>query len=198
MAVLYTFCNFQEIVFYHVAVLYTNFTFSLVPMRPRSVEREKPAWGLRPPPPFWRQNPPSGFVCSVVTRWGSQQLDPYIVKLILFCISAVLTENFFDDMWIHLQSFQISEIFYPFSVSSKSLFFGIFYVSKIGNICIIYQNRYVDKTLNMHLTYSVQCMFQGCDRNSREKHALKHYETPRSSCHCLVINTTSWTVWWDF
>ena len=129
VAVLYKFCNFQEIVFYHVAVLYTNFTFSLVPMRPRSVEREKPALGLRPPPRSWRQNPPSGCVCSVVTRWGSQQLDPYIVKLILFCISAVLTENFPDDMWIHLQSFQISEIFYPFSVSSKSLFFGIFYVS---------------------------------------------------------------------
>lgn len=41
----------------------------------------------------------------------------------------------------------------------------------------------------------LQCGNQGCDRNSRDKHALKHYETPRSSCHCLVINTTSWTVW---
>ncbi|XP_062608823.1 ubiquitin carboxyl-terminal hydrolase 16-like [Saccostrea cucullata] len=41
----------------------------------------------------------------------------------------------------------------------------------------------------------LQCGNQGCDRNSREKHALKHYETPRSSCHCLVINTTSWTTW---
>ncbi|XP_061193620.1 ubiquitin carboxyl-terminal hydrolase 16-like isoform X2 [Saccostrea echinata] len=41
----------------------------------------------------------------------------------------------------------------------------------------------------------LQCGNQGCDRNSREKHALKHYETPRSSCHCLVINTTSWTAW---
>lgn len=41
----------------------------------------------------------------------------------------------------------------------------------------------------------LQCGNQGCDRNSRDKHALKHYETPRCSCHCLVINTTSWTVW---
>ncbi|KAJ8315187.1 hypothetical protein KUTeg_007337 [Tegillarca granosa] len=31
----------------------------------------------------------------------------------------------------------------------------------------------------------------GCDRNSREKHALKHYETPRSSCHCLADITQS-------
>ena len=129
MAVLYTFCNFQEIVFYHVAVLYTNFTFSLVPMRPRSVERERPAWGLRLPPPSWRQNPPSGFVCSVVTRWGSQQLDPYIVKLILFCISAVLTENFFD-----VNSFtKFSNIWNILSFFCKlkvtGFFFGIFYVS---------------------------------------------------------------------
>ncbi|KAK3098342.1 hypothetical protein FSP39_018619 [Pinctada imbricata] len=41
----------------------------------------------------------------------------------------------------------------------------------------------------------LQCGNQGCDRNSRDKHALKHYETPRSSCHCLVINTTSWSAW---
>ncbi|OWF43003.1 ubiquitin carboxyl-terminal hydrolase 45-like [Mizuhopecten yessoensis] len=41
----------------------------------------------------------------------------------------------------------------------------------------------------------LQCGHQGCDRNSRDKHGLKHYETPRSSCHCLVINSTTWTCW---
>lgn len=41
----------------------------------------------------------------------------------------------------------------------------------------------------------LQCGHQGCDRNSRDKHGLKHYETPRSSCHCLVINSSTWTCW---
>lgn len=41
----------------------------------------------------------------------------------------------------------------------------------------------------------LQCGHQGCDRNSQDKHALKHYETPRSSAHLIVINTTSWSTW---
>ncbi|CAE1305741.1 USP16_45 [Acanthosepion pharaonis] len=41
----------------------------------------------------------------------------------------------------------------------------------------------------------LQCGHQGCDRNSQDKHALKHYETPRSSSHLIVINTTSWSTW---
>ncbi|CAC5376201.1 USP16_45 [Mytilus coruscus] len=41
----------------------------------------------------------------------------------------------------------------------------------------------------------LQCGHQGCDRNSHEKHALKHYETPRSSSHCIVVNTATWSTW---
>ncbi|VDI10562.1 ubiquitin carboxyl-terminal hydrolase 16/45 [Mytilus galloprovincialis] len=41
----------------------------------------------------------------------------------------------------------------------------------------------------------LHCGHQGCDRNSHEKHALKHYETPRSSSHCIVINTSTWSTW---
>ncbi|XP_046359511.2 ubiquitin carboxyl-terminal hydrolase 45-like isoform X2 [Haliotis rufescens] len=41
----------------------------------------------------------------------------------------------------------------------------------------------------------LQCFNQGCDRNSKEKHALAHYETPHSGTHCVVVNLTSWAVW---
>lgn len=41
----------------------------------------------------------------------------------------------------------------------------------------------------------LQCGNQGCGRASQEKHALKHYETPRSSQHNVVINTTTWSAW---
>ncbi|KAK7491576.1 hypothetical protein BaRGS_00017215 [Batillaria attramentaria] len=41
----------------------------------------------------------------------------------------------------------------------------------------------------------LQCGHQGCDRNSREKHALKHYETPHSGMHCIVVNLTMWSAW---
>lgn len=41
----------------------------------------------------------------------------------------------------------------------------------------------------------LQCGHQGCGRSTQEKHALKHYETPRSSQHNVVINTSSWTAW---
>ncbi|CAC5415692.1 USP16_45 [Mytilus coruscus] len=41
----------------------------------------------------------------------------------------------------------------------------------------------------------LHCGHQGCDRNSYENHALKHYETPRSSSHCMVVNTSTWSTW---
>ncbi|XP_064627312.1 ubiquitin carboxyl-terminal hydrolase 16-like [Lineus longissimus] len=41
----------------------------------------------------------------------------------------------------------------------------------------------------------LQCGNQGCDRNSKEKHALKHFQTPRSSSHSVVLNLTSWVIW---
>ncbi|XP_064615598.1 ubiquitin carboxyl-terminal hydrolase 16-like [Liolophura sinensis] len=41
----------------------------------------------------------------------------------------------------------------------------------------------------------LQCGHQGCDRNSQDKHSLRHHETPHSSSHAIVINTTSWAAW---
>ncbi|XP_042313062.1 ubiquitin carboxyl-terminal hydrolase 16 [Sceloporus undulatus] len=41
----------------------------------------------------------------------------------------------------------------------------------------------------------LKCGHRGCGRNSQEKHALKHYETPRSEPHCLVLNLDNWCVW---
>lgn len=41
----------------------------------------------------------------------------------------------------------------------------------------------------------LKCGHRGCDRNSRDQHALKHYTTPRSESHCLVLNLTDWSVW---
>nr|XP_033796533.1 ubiquitin carboxyl-terminal hydrolase 16 isoform X2 [Geotrypetes seraphini] len=48
-------------------------------------------------------------------------------------------------------------------------------------------------------SYSVwlclKCGHRGCDRNSQDQHALKHYATPRSEFHCLVLNLGNWSVW---
>ncbi|KAM9635772.1 ubiquitin carboxyl-terminal hydrolase 16 isoform 4-T5 [Trichechus inunguis] len=41
----------------------------------------------------------------------------------------------------------------------------------------------------------LKCGHQGCGRNSQEQHALKHYMTPRSEPHCLVLNLDTWSVW---
>ncbi|KAJ8027110.1 Ubiquitin carboxyl-terminal hydrolase 16 [Holothuria leucospilota] len=41
----------------------------------------------------------------------------------------------------------------------------------------------------------LQCGHQGCDRNSQEKHALTHYETPRSGSHALALSFATWQVW---
>eukprot|EP00058_Branchiostoma_floridae_P004336 XP_002589824.1 hypothetical protein BRAFLDRAFT_90534 [Branchiostoma floridae] len=49
--------------------------------------------------------------------------------------------------------------------------------------------------LEATLWLCLQCGHQGCGRNSRSQHALKHYETPRSGCHSVVVNTTTWMVW---
>ncbi|XP_052809914.1 ubiquitin carboxyl-terminal hydrolase 45-like isoform X2 [Mya arenaria] len=51
------------------------------------------------------------------------------------------------------------------------------------------------ESLDPSLWVCLQCGHQGCGRMSVEKHALKHYETPRSSQHNIVINTTNWLVW---
>ncbi|XP_008265381.2 ubiquitin carboxyl-terminal hydrolase 16 isoform X1 [Oryctolagus cuniculus] len=41
----------------------------------------------------------------------------------------------------------------------------------------------------------LKCGHQGCGRDSKEQHALKHYMTPRSEPHCLVLNLDNWSVW---
>ncbi|XP_015679185.1 ubiquitin carboxyl-terminal hydrolase 16 [Protobothrops mucrosquamatus] len=41
----------------------------------------------------------------------------------------------------------------------------------------------------------LKCGHRGCGRNCQEQHALKHYETPRSELHCLVLNVENWSVW---
>ncbi|XP_026175285.1 ubiquitin carboxyl-terminal hydrolase 16 isoform X2 [Mastacembelus armatus] len=41
----------------------------------------------------------------------------------------------------------------------------------------------------------LKCGHRGCGRNSENKHAIKHYETPRSDPHCLVVSLDSWSVW---
>ncbi|XP_010176234.1 ubiquitin carboxyl-terminal hydrolase 16 isoform X1 [Antrostomus carolinensis] len=41
----------------------------------------------------------------------------------------------------------------------------------------------------------LKCGHRGCGRNSQEQHALKHYTTPRSDPHCLVLSLDNWSVW---
>ncbi|XP_068601527.1 ubiquitin carboxyl-terminal hydrolase 16 [Brachionichthys hirsutus] len=41
----------------------------------------------------------------------------------------------------------------------------------------------------------LKCGHRGCGRNSENQHAIKHYETPHSDPHCLVISLDSWSVW---
>ncbi|XP_070762134.1 ubiquitin carboxyl-terminal hydrolase 16 [Enoplosus armatus] len=41
----------------------------------------------------------------------------------------------------------------------------------------------------------LKCGHRGCGRNSENQHAIKHYETPRSDPHCLVVSLDNWSVW---
>lgn len=41
----------------------------------------------------------------------------------------------------------------------------------------------------------LKCGHIGCGQNSTNRHAIKHYETPRSEPHCLVISLDNWSVW---
>ncbi|XP_030317088.1 ubiquitin carboxyl-terminal hydrolase 16 isoform X1 [Calypte anna] len=41
----------------------------------------------------------------------------------------------------------------------------------------------------------LKCGHRGCGRNSQDQHALKHYKTPRSDPHCLVLSLDNWSVW---
>lgn len=39
------------------------------------------------------------------------------------------------------------------------------------------------------------CGNQGCDRYSKNQHALLHFKAPRSDRHSLVLNLTTWVIW---
>lgn len=41
----------------------------------------------------------------------------------------------------------------------------------------------------------LKCGHRGCGRFSENQHAIKHYETPRSDIHCLVLSLDNWNVW---
>ncbi|XP_034459317.1 ubiquitin carboxyl-terminal hydrolase 16 isoform X3 [Hippoglossus hippoglossus] len=41
----------------------------------------------------------------------------------------------------------------------------------------------------------LKCGHRGCGRHSENQHAIKHYETPRSEPHCLVVSMDNWSVW---
>uniref|UniRef100_A0A3B5L9I4 Ubiquitin carboxyl-terminal hydrolase n=1 Tax=Xiphophorus couchianus TaxID=32473 RepID=A0A3B5L9I4_9TELE len=41
----------------------------------------------------------------------------------------------------------------------------------------------------------LKCGHRGCGRDSENQHAIKHYETPRSDPHCLVVGLDNWSVW---
>ncbi|XP_077397179.1 ubiquitin carboxyl-terminal hydrolase 16 [Festucalex cinctus] len=41
----------------------------------------------------------------------------------------------------------------------------------------------------------LKCGHTGCGRSSKDQHAIKHYERPRSDLHCLVVSLDSWIVW---
>ena len=45
------------------------------------------------------------------------------------------------------------------------------------------------------LWFCLSCGHQGCDRSSEHQHAMKHYMTPRSTLHCVVLNIDSFVVW---
>ncbi|XP_061575717.1 ubiquitin carboxyl-terminal hydrolase 16 [Cololabis saira] len=47
----------------------------------------------------------------------------------------------------------------------------------------------------MGLWMCLKCGHRGCGRYSENQHAVKHYETPRSEPHCLVVSLDNWSVW---
>ncbi|XP_057694417.1 ubiquitin carboxyl-terminal hydrolase 16 isoform X1 [Corythoichthys intestinalis] len=52
-----------------------------------------------------------------------------------------------------------------------------------------------DKDTVVEVWMCMKCGHRGCGRSSKNQHAIKHYEAPRSDSHCLVISLDSWSVW---
>lgn len=55
-------------------------------------------------------------------------------------------------------------------------------------------NPIVDKYVPV-IWLCLYCGHQGCDRNTKEQHALLHFRRPHSDPHCLILNTQAWNVW---
>ncbi|KAK4874090.1 hypothetical protein RN001_013450 [Aquatica leii] len=51
-----------------------------------------------------------------------------------------------------------------------------------------------DYEFDLSLWMCLKCGHQGCGR-SKNKHALEHFNIPRSDCHSLCVNTMNWNVW---
>ncbi|KAG5871052.1 hypothetical protein JTB14_037467 [Gonioctena quinquepunctata] len=51
-----------------------------------------------------------------------------------------------------------------------------------------------DLEFDTSLWLCLKCGNQGCGRG-RNKHALKHFDTPHSDSHAMCVNTTVWSVW---
>ncbi|KAJ8916835.1 hypothetical protein NQ315_005842 [Exocentrus adspersus] len=51
-----------------------------------------------------------------------------------------------------------------------------------------------DIEYDLSLWLCLKCGNQACGRG-RNKHAVKHYETPHSDSHAMCVNTTIWSVW---
>ncbi|XP_029027487.1 ubiquitin carboxyl-terminal hydrolase 16 [Betta splendens] len=48
---------------------------------------------------------------------------------------------------------------------------------------------------NIPVWMCLKCGHRGCGRTSENQHAIKHYQTPRSDPHCLVVSLDNWNVW---
>ncbi|XP_027742893.1 ubiquitin carboxyl-terminal hydrolase 16 isoform X3 [Empidonax traillii] len=57
------------------------------------------------------------------------------------------------------------------------------------------QEKSEEETEGPSIWLCLKCGHRGCDRNSPDQHALKHYEKPRSDPHCLVLSLDNWSVW---
>ncbi|XP_034024319.1 ubiquitin carboxyl-terminal hydrolase 16 [Thalassophryne amazonica] len=52
-----------------------------------------------------------------------------------------------------------------------------------------------DEKETVSLWMCLKCGHRGCGRSSENQHAVKHYDTPRSDPHCLVVSLDTWSVW---
>ncbi|KAM6987820.1 ubiquitin carboxyl-terminal hydrolase 16 isoform 2-T2 [Tautogolabrus adspersus] len=63
------------------------------------------------------------------------------------------------------------------------------------NVCTTMPKDSEEENETVAVWMCLKCGHRGCGRNSENKHAITHYETPRSDPHCLVISLDNWSVW---